>query len=985
MGREWVGEWAESWCESEEWAENGQRHDILVVSSATPGREWCENEKWVEDPVRLQQPKSADRLSILNNITTSSLTFTCHAAVTTSLALSNCTTPRFPSHGPNLVARARVPWAPEPLPHARLDPGPPPVLAPVASPSLSECLIAHHYAKNWPEICIWSTLYLHFSTKSYSFSSPLAVRLMKFFNISNAKSPKSSRPASPSPSSINAPQTNRNDSLNIYNLSLADSDLAHPVASPENDLCPLISPAYEDVPMWNILPSYQLYQSTFSKSIQPSNEDPKFDPPTYEVASPGTSPVSPLGSGSSSGGLTTGGYFPVVPPSPQNQQPQPPAPAAVDQTPTRWENSILGNSHRLKKLVDINSTIANKLKIDVQITDKPCQRGVRPSIIDPQAYEYQQGDSIHGFITITNTSTQPFPFDMFSVVFEGKITVMGDAASENKRPILFYKFVNMFDYAASWTPADLDTETMNDKDKIDSFDGTSLRMSTQKIFEPQITYKKFFSFKIPDKLLDCACEMHNLSTHCQLFPTIGLERDEFLKKLRKLRATNRAKNFPTSGATTPPVTVPVNKRKQGIDGILNKRIKDLCFPDSAISYSVEARMVGKASDYEKYMPHQETDEFVIVNEASSFIRVIPREMLTHEFDPILLKKESQLIFKNLVSRVHEKIDLGNDLLNNRSVSPSVELNSEQINVVRSKSLSKRRQLYVELVQRLYRSIDYVSAGDMYETFVPIKKKTLGTTSKVIGMLNIKTPKTEYIAKYIPPFKFERFRTFPDDANSTRINVPITVNFTLTNSPNTKVVKPPEIRSVSAELLVTTYRSRKYPLPIELFDDLKFRNQNVENDNIETYLINPFKKYLEKVTSLSTKLGYEVLNIDTQFIMDLKSIANLSVKYNCLKIEKVKPISKLGLGNWGEPVSSRKLNGDHDEYTFSKKIDLSVDLQNLQLKDLMNLSHEDLSSEAYTLVPSFQSCIIGRYYTLKVLVKLQNHDVVIIKVPISIQL
>lgn len=696
--------------------------------------------------------------------------------------------------------------------------------------------------------------------------------------------------------------------------------------------------------------------------------------------------MSPAGTGAGS----DSGYFPPVPQSPVAPSLQ----GLSVETPTRWENSILGNSHRLRKLTEINSSIANKLKIDVQITDKPCQRGVRHSVIDPQEYEYQQGDKIHGFITITNTSTEPFPFDMFSVVFEGKITVMGDAASDNKRPVVFYKFANMFDYAASWTPADLDEETANDK--IDSFDGTRLRMSHRKIFEPNITYKKFFNFKIPDKLLDCACEIHNLSSHCQILPTIGLERDEFLKKLRKLRATNRVPPAPAStGNTTPKrkqglegmlnktsgVTMnPATKRKQGIDGILNKRIKDLCFPDSAVSYSVEARMVGKVSDYEKYMPHQETDEFLIVNEASSFIRVVPREMLAHEFDPAELKRESQLIFENLVSRVHEKIDLGDDLLHRTSASPPPS--TEQM--TRSNSVSKRRQLYVEPTHRHHQNLKLVSSGDSYEAIVPIKKKSLGAASKVIGMLQINTPKTEYTVKYVPPFDCRRFRNYPEDAKNTRIDVPITVKFTMTNALNSRNVKPPEIKAVSAELLVTTFRSRKYPLPVEIFDDLKFRNRNIENDNIETYLINPFKKYLDKITALSTKLGYEVLNIDSQLIMDLKAIANLSVKYNCLKIEKAKPISKLGLANWGEPVSSRKLNKDHEELVFSKKIDLSLDLQNLLLKD-QSTSHEDLHSEAYTLVPNFQSCIIGRYYTLKVFLKLQNNDVAVIKVPVNIQL
>lgn len=722
-----------------------------------------------------------------------------------------------------------------------------------------------------------------------------------------------------------------------------------------NEIHPLVSPAYEDVPMWNILPSYQLYQSTISKNIRPNEDEPRFDPPTYERSSP----ESPQALGSNE-------YFPTVattssPTSGQGMEPS-----------TRWENSILGNTHKLKKLVDVNTHLSEQLKIDINITSSPCQKGVRPKIIDQSLMEFHQGDSIHGFVTVTNKASHPIPFEMFSVVFEGKVSVMGDA-SDHKKPLVFYKFLNMFDFQASWTPAALDDEDLNGL--VDPIDGTKLRFTMEKSFEPNITYKKFFTFKLPEKLLDCACEVHNLPRHCEILPTIGLARDQFMKDLRRFRGKVNERNTPSTpfslgkgeiySASTP--------RRPGAPKREKTRIKDLSFSDTAISYSVEVRVVGNSSDYSDSLKGHvtpDTEEFIIVNESSCFIRVIPKERLALEFTELTLEKELKVIYRNLQKRISQKIQLGKELLHENQELPLLVKPSVLNNTL---SLVKEKQLYREPRGQNFNGMIQENQNENNVIYYPFKKKYL-TVSKHVGTVAISTPQTEYPVRYIPPSTYKDARAFvPIRKLSTEMKVPITLSLQFGDSTALKGLKPPELRSVSAELVAVTYRSRKYPIPIEITNDLLFQNRLGENDNLDGYLIDPFKASLAELTSLTNKLGYEVLNVDSQLIMDMKCLSNLAAKYNTLKVDDVKTNTK-NLVDWNQISDSN----------YTKELEVTVDLKKLFTLEGSVLGDE-ASNESYALIPNFQSCIIGRAYYLKVLVKLQNNDSLSIKVPVSIQI
>lgn len=749
-------------------------------------------------------------------------------------------------------------------------------------------------------------------------------------------------------------------------------NIPSPERQPEQ---PLASPAYEDVPIWNILPSYQLYQSTFSKNLHPSNEDLRFAPPNYDEESTST-PMGSVDSGSDS-------YFPSLAESPGSLNSTTSVSHAYSrhssESPTRWEDSLLGNTHKLKKIGDINTGVANKVKIDIQITDKACKRGVATTIVDPLTIEYQPGDSIHGFVTVRNTHHLPILFDMFSVVFEGKISVTSD--TDSKKALIFYKFLNMFDYSASWTPADLD-DNISEAEQYDPLDNSCLKFPMEKYFDPNITYKKYFNFRVPDKLLDVACESHNLTRHCEMIPTLGLAKDQFLKNLRRLREGAASTEF-SIGGTSPVMNQP---RKPGFTGVLDRRLKDLSFPDTSVSYSIEARVIAKESDYSEILPSHllkaDKDEFLIANESSCFIRVIPKERLSKAFESRTIENESKLMYNNLVERVTQKIDLGKELLDEKR---STTRNENTYEITRVPSISKRRQLYHNnsnsalSKSRMFRHNKEVK----YELFVPYKKKSLTAAGKIIGIIGLTTVKKDYTVNYVPPFKYRSLHPHtPNHELSTKLKIPLEFVFSF-NEGSAKTTKPPDIKYITAELVVFTYRSKKYPIPIEIFNDLLFKNKPGDTDNIEHYVIKPFQKYLEEITDMCRKLNFDVLHVDNQLIMDMKSLANLSTKYNCLRVDESKVNSDIATAPW-KFVSSDEAKPASDKEVYTKKVNLLIDLKNVFSKE-NTASHDDLGADAYSLVPNFQSCIIGRAYYLKLHIKLQNNDLLYLRLPIKIQL
>lgn len=711
----------------------------------------------------------------------------------------------------------------------------------------------------------------------------------------------------------------------------------------------------------NILPSYHMYQSTISKNLTPTNENFRVDPPMYEM--------TPVNSISTTPSLSV------------SQIHSPTSNLSVDEFPfptqqidevfdgesaNIWENTILANVHKLPNLSKSDNRICQDLEIDIKVTEKVCQKGVKPTIIDPLRYEFKQGDYIHGYVTMKNKSPVPMLFDMVYVVFEGTLVVL-----ENNRglidinmPSKMHKFLNMLDLFASWSYANIDRLATDNGDphdwcdgETDPFDNTVLSIDVKRFFQPNVTYKRFFTFRIPEKLLDNTCEGHIFSSHTEIPPSLGVPR----------------------ATTTTPSSLLVQKSRQ---------FKDFSIIDASISYSVEARVIGKASDY-KHTQHR--DQYVIAKEAVCNIRVVPNSNMSYIYNSYSRNQESFLYYKAFVDSVKSKIEYGNDLLN----LPSDKRDTPEISplVSRDGSFVKLRQLYTMTdgaIKRKLRPSTKQFLDEIYQCLAPYKKKSLTGSSKVLGVVSLSTPKQEYRTLYVPPIKFRK----PNEVyNNTKMTIPLEISYFHTKSPG-KEVQFPDIKYIKTELVALTLRSQKYPIPLEFNHEMCFKEQEIydrkhEPENFDTIIISQFQSYLSQLRNLIHNLGNHVFRVETQLVKDMKALATLSTKYINLQIPNFQLTTKSPKSH-SSHTSLSTIPWDLVESTladyklFSKNFDLHVDLNDCQMKGPSAPSKPGNGLDHLTLVPSFQNCLMSRLYYLKVSIKLNTGELLTVNAPVQIE-
>ncbi|KAI5956154.1 hypothetical protein CANMA_004584 [Candida margitis] len=318
-------------------------------------------------------------------------------------------------------------------------------------------------------------------------------------------------------------------------------------------------PPSEESLINNILPSYDMFKSTISLELEPRDENYTVDPPSYEDHT-----MTPVMSARESENLDTE--------------------ILVEDYPNNSVNvlndTILSNLDRLPKLD------SDGLEVGITFTETVGQVGIKSAIIDPTAKEFKQGDFIHGYVTIKNTTKSPIKFDMVYVLFEG-VSALNEI--DNSRN---HNFLTMVDLFASWSYANIDRLVTDKGDphdwcpgEIDPLDGTSLSIDARRLFQPGVTYKRFFTFKVPLKLLDDTCEK-SLPSHVELCPTFGLNRE----------------SIPASLAL-------------GSD-----HVRDLAMVNCYISYSVSATIVGRATSFDLDVVN---DRYIVAKRDKAPIRLIP--------------------------------------------------------------------------------------------------------------------------------------------------------------------------------------------------------------------------------------------------------------------------------------------------------------------------------------------------------------------------
>ncbi|KAK6205433.1 Bul1 N terminus-domain-containing protein [Scheffersomyces amazonensis] len=765
-----------------------------------------------------------------------------------------------------------------------------------------------------------------------------------------------------------------------------------------------------DDPVWSILPSYTMFTETVNKNlhvIDPLNNSAdgyRFDLPSYELSSTqanlgfaapnqprpyqlnrpsspsllsslsndsstssshGDSIMSTHGRGSGSGSGSNSTINQVI---------------VADETTCDWQETILDNIHKMKNMTFSTNPIANNIDIKVHFTKDVGVIGKKPVEIDPSLYEYKQGDYINGYVLIKSSNDKPIFFEMFYLLFEGTFIVQ-DPNLTFKHAVKVKKFLEMFDFSGSWNEAHIN-RLVTDNHNIydcplleDPVDGSNLSFSPDKIIKPNNLYKRFFTFKIPNNLLDTECNDHNLSGHTQLPPTIGLSNYE--KRLYPINAT--------------------------------VKIKDFSMIDTSISYGVLARFIGRRSIYDvkdsQFEDKVDTrlinstgDEYVILKESSSFVRILQQSRRYNTVNERSLKfTEDKIMYDNFLSRIKDKIELGDQLveaLQNDQLDSSIEI-SKRISETELE-FAKAKQKYVQGFHRdIKQTYESCKKCESYEIFQPLyKKSSLISSKKVMGTLQLSTPKQEFAVTYIPPPKFRKFSPITqEDLNTWHLEIPIDLSITFPTAPDS-VKKLPDIKMLQAELVVLTIKSEKSAIPIEFNHDLIFNKTElnpkapfIDEDTFTNNVIKPLQKSSTRLYNLIMTLGVDNFRIEKQLIDDIKAVCQLNEKYINLDIHDTKIIDRTNTKSPGKDNTNPSLiswKQDNDT-SFSKSFTLKLNLETCRLKTPD--SKKDVGVKAYDefhLVPNFQYCYMARLYYIKVTLVLSNGDYVRVKIPVSIQ-
>lgn len=723
--------------------------------------------------------------------------------------------------------------------------------------------------------------------------------------------------------------------------------------------------------MWSILPSYSMYQSTFYGELdapqygEPSSfegEQRSLTNESSELATQATQATSATTVESNTNSVQHSDS--TTPTSLESF-------IVADESTTTWRETILDNIHNLRNLTFTDNKIARSVDIKIHFTEDAGEVGKKPTYVDPLLFEYKQGDFINGYFLIENTGDTQIPFDMFYVLFEGTFIVTGKKeGTTTKQPVKIKKFLEMFDFAASWNDSFVNRLTSDEIMEsytcpfvFDQTDKSHLAMRYKRL-EPGRRYKRFFTFKIPEKLLDSECHDHNLAGHTELPPTMGLSERE------------RAE---WSGRF-----VPVN---------------DFSFVNTCTNYGVLARFIGKASKYnvgdEKErgtkLINASGDEFIILKDHCSYVRVVQESNILSESQKAVNNEATRVLYENFVRRVQEKIAIGKELkraiqdCNDTEVLDiSTRLAAEQSVLARSHDQNiKARQLYTRF-DGASKNKTPCCKPKTYDIIAPLTKRSPFGSSKIQGTIKVSTPKTEYILNYINPSRFRAGESL--DSNVWKLQVPIEISFT----PSTllKGGKAPEIAGITAELVVFTVKSNKRPVPVELNHDFLFTNECslvedfVLKDTFTGLVKNPMKKYAKELYDLVTELGPENFRVEKSLVEDLSAMSNLEEKYNNLTLNK--PEVLLSNGKSFEFKKGQKLPVEEAD-SNARKFSLVVDVSKARKKvpNPPAVREDYRSYNDFCLVPSFQTCLFSRMYYLRVLVTFSTSDVVELKVPVTI--
>lgn len=772
---------------------------------------------------------------------------------------------------------------------------------------------------------------------------------------------------------------------------------------------------------FDVLPSFQMFQSILKRDDSQFVEDLVAHPPTYgdtANSSPtppgGLSPVNPR-----SWGLDTPlldqqleelrlrdeerDDFMMEEETPERSTPA----EAVSVVHESYGHTILDNIDLLPRMP------TSPIDIQIYVTKRVPQPHVSNEL-ETRLKEYTSGDLVNGYIIITNTSDKPVDFGLFTVTLEGTVKAAERDLSSNLhvnnyKKILMKKFLKMYDLNASYGYTHIPNSVGIEYEAHtpDLEDGCLLGLPNERILQPNMKYKKFFTFRFPEKLLDNNC-IHDILPHILPPPSLGLDRTCFY---------NRGE------------TIQLNKILGY--GYLNIRgtpilTRDYHFDDISISYTIEAKFIDKLntknqkeplSQHEINNPDNESD-YVIAKSTQFYLRFVPdiQQQMSYYNQSSAADTFGSLgidgnFYQNYVQSstwraIHElNFQLEQEIDSRLSRDKPTELKDKNLFIGR-KETTKATLDHLELKNRLNRQL-YVSRGDasqdqqlyyqerrMISNIIPVtifgkKKKKILSSLVEVGQLRIfvKIPakrilytSPKLLMKYnngsiedIPsPGVFPPRVSLPGEEdlrpamstgnmsllyNRAQSEYLSAVEVELEFESLDSTTKPPKISNIETNVVAWSYNS-EYPLPVQLDYDFFYYSLGLEHPHDDDVEItrNNLQFLKDQVREYTRFLTANKTFISKHSYLYLKAMKSIGIKKDTIKdyfasyTQNIERILGHDDAGWEvEQLPSKK-------FRWVKKFSLPLSVVN---------------KNNVTLLPSFQTCLVGRIYCLQVLVRFKG--------------
>lgn len=298
--------------------------------------------------------------------------------------------------------------------------------------------------------------------------------------------------------------------------------------------------------------------------------------------------------------------------------------------------------------------VKTSIAIELYVTKTAPKFGQTPKY-ESMLKEFTSGDIIHGYFTVENKSSKTIKFDMFYLTLEGTVSSITKSCLGNRKTTK--RFLRMVDLAASWS---YNQEDMNTHENlcgyIDSIDHTKFGLTNARTLNPGDKRKKFFTFKIPNQLLDTTCK-HGHFPHSLLPPSLGFH--------RPLGSNGDVANLKPS-------------RSLGY-GRLSEKGSQLSLIDNScgnlVDYSINGMLVGKDT----------SGGMCVVGESKYSIRIIP---FGFDSKPISEKKCLKDL-ENFDAAVTKRLEKIRSILSKSK--RTISINEEDIRGANDQATSPRRK------------------------------------------------------------------------------------------------------------------------------------------------------------------------------------------------------------------------------------------------------------------------------------------------------